>query len=237
MTIKNILSRIEYTVIINGVEKPGNILYSTWNTNMLRQSEKVSGYKPETMFDPVARDNYQKYITIAYYAGLIPAKVIETRTNEVVDGCYTFTVETMGNLDPENDNTDNQPEEAQHGEIMEAVKEPTEPTDTKEKKVMKLDKDEFLKTELGKKVLETIEALDFYKTDLTNCIRVQCDTTMCRLELKEIYQEWLFLRQEIRDLFGVNYLYARNSKYYGLCTKDGSDWLFKVNREIDGKGE
>lgn len=108
MTVKDILSRIEYTVIIDGVEKPGvDILFSTWNENMVRQSEEASGYKPEKMFDPVARDNYQKYIAVAYFAGLIPAKVIETRTNEIgEDGCYVFTVETVGSLDPENDSTD-----------------------------------------------------------------------------------------------------------------------------------
>lgn len=111
MTVKDILSRIEYTVIIDGVEYTDrDITFSAWNENMVRQSEKVSGYKPEKMFDPVARDNYQKYIAIAYFAGLIPAKVIETRTNEIgEDGCYVFTVETVGSLEPENDSTDSQP--------------------------------------------------------------------------------------------------------------------------------
>lgn len=75
MTIKDILSKIEYIVIIDGVEhKDNNIIFSTWNENMVKQSEKASGYKPEKMFDPVARDNYQKYIAVAYYAGFIPAK-------------------------------------------------------------------------------------------------------------------------------------------------------------------
>ena len=108
MTIKDILSRIEYTVIIDGVEHTNrDITFSTWNENMVKQSQKASGYIPEKMFDPVARDNYQKYIAIAYFAGLIPAKVIETRTNEIgADGCYVFTVETIGTLDPENDSTD-----------------------------------------------------------------------------------------------------------------------------------
>lgn len=107
MTVKDILSRIEYTVIIDGVEYTDrDITFSTWAENMMHQSEKASGYKPEKMFDPVARDNFQKYFAVAYYAGFIPAKVIETRTNEVVDGCYVFTVETVGSLDPENDSTD-----------------------------------------------------------------------------------------------------------------------------------
>lgn len=111
MTIKDILNRIEYTVIIDGVEKPSHdILFSAWNENMVKQSEKASGYTPEKMFDPVARDNYQKYIALAYYAGLIPAKVVETRTNEIgVDGCYVFTFETFGTLEPETDAEDATP--------------------------------------------------------------------------------------------------------------------------------
>lgn len=107
MTVKDILSRIEYTVIIDGVEYTNReITFSTWMENKIKQSEKASGYKPEKTFDPVARENFQKYFAMAYFAGMIPAKVIETRTNEVVDGCYVFTVETVGSLDPANDSTD-----------------------------------------------------------------------------------------------------------------------------------
>lgn len=108
MTVKDILSRIEYTVIIDGVEYTDrDITFSTWAENMMRQSEKASGYKPEKTFDPVARENFQKYFAMAYFAGMIPAKVIETRANEVgEDGCYVFAVETVGSLEPENDSTD-----------------------------------------------------------------------------------------------------------------------------------
>lgn len=108
MTVKDILSRIEYTVIIDGVEYTDrDITFGTWAENMMRQSEKASGYKPEKTFDPVARENFQKYFAMAYFAGMILAKVIETRTNEVgEDGCYVFTVETVGSLEPENDSTD-----------------------------------------------------------------------------------------------------------------------------------
>lgn len=108
MTIKDILSRIEYTVIIDGVEHTNrDITFSTWMENMMKQSEQASGYTPAKEFDPVARDNFQKYIAVAYYAGFIPAKVIETRTNEIgADGCYVFTVETIGTIDPETDSTD-----------------------------------------------------------------------------------------------------------------------------------
>lgn len=121
MTIKDILSKIEYIVIIDGVEhKDNNIIFSTWNENMVKQSEKASGYKPEKMFDPVARDNYQKYIAVAYYAGFIPAKVIETRTNEIgKDGCYIFTVETFGSLKPDEETEeDNTKENRKRSQIM-----------------------------------------------------------------------------------------------------------------------
>lgn len=113
MTVHDILNQIEYTVIIDGVEKPGScITFSTWMENMIKQSENVSGYTPAEMFDPVARDNFQKYFAVAYYAGLIPAKVIETRTNEIgEDGCYIFTVETVGSIDPEADSIDKKEEE------------------------------------------------------------------------------------------------------------------------------
>lgn len=110
MTVKDILSRIQYTVIIDGVEHTGrDITFSTWIETMMKQSEKASGYTPEKTFDPVARENFQKYFAVAYYAGLIPAKVTETRTTEIIDGCYVFAVETSGTLEPETDSTDSTP--------------------------------------------------------------------------------------------------------------------------------
>lgn len=110
MTVKDILSRIQYTVIIDGVEHTDrDITFSTWLETMMKQSEKASGYTPEKTFDPVARENFQKYFAVAYYAGLIPAKVTETRTTEIIDGCYMFAVETSGTLEPETDSTDSTP--------------------------------------------------------------------------------------------------------------------------------
>lgn len=110
MTVKDILSRIEYTVIIDGVEHTDrDITFSDWLQNMMKQSEQASGYAPAKEFDPVARENFQKYIAVAYYAGLLPAKVVETRTNEIgKDGCYIFTVETSGTLEQEDDSDNNQ---------------------------------------------------------------------------------------------------------------------------------
>lgn len=101
ITIQDIINGIEYITIIDGKEsKPSyGAVWSTWNENIKRESEKFFGYKPEKEFDPVAHENYQKYIAMAYYAGQIPAKIIETRTNEIgEDGCYIFTVETFGSL-------------------------------------------------------------------------------------------------------------------------------------------
>lgn len=111
MTVRDILKRINYTVIIDGKEYHNrDITFGAWNERMIKQSESASGYTPKETFDPVARDNYQKFFAVAYYAGLIPAKVIETRTNEIgKDGCYVFTVETVGTLNPENDSTDSTP--------------------------------------------------------------------------------------------------------------------------------
>lgn len=111
MTVRDILKRINYTVIIDGKEYHNrDITFGAWNERMIKQSESASGYTPKETFDPVARDNYQKFFAVAYYAGLIPAKVIETRTNEIgEDGCYVFTVETVGTLNPENDSTDSTP--------------------------------------------------------------------------------------------------------------------------------
>lgn len=101
ITIQDIINGIEYITIIDGKEsKPSyGAIWSIWNQNITKESEKFFGYKPEKEFDPVARENYQKYVAMAYYAGQIPAKIVETHTNEIgEDGCYIFTVETFGSL-------------------------------------------------------------------------------------------------------------------------------------------
>ena len=81
ITVKDIIDSIEYITIIDGKEsKPSyGVVWSTWNEQITRESEEFFGYKPEKEFDPVARENYQKYIAMAYYAGQIPAKIVEKR--------------------------------------------------------------------------------------------------------------------------------------------------------------
>ena len=101
LTIREILSKIEYVMVVDGVEKKCDIVFSTWMDNMMKKSQKLSGYSSEKVFDPVERDNFQRYIAILYYSGLLPQKVVETRTNEVKDGCYVFKVETFGKLNVE----------------------------------------------------------------------------------------------------------------------------------------
>lgn len=67
ITIQDIINGIEYITIIDGKEsKPSyGAVWSTWNQNITKESEKFFGYKPEKEFDPIARENYQKYIAMA----------------------------------------------------------------------------------------------------------------------------------------------------------------------------
>ena len=124
LTIREILESIEFTVVIDGVEKSGrDVIYSTWMDRMVKASEKASGYTPAQSFDPVARDNFQNYIAVAFVAGLLPAKVVETRTDRVGDdGCWVFEVETFGTLDPYED--EEETEEAQQRETDPADADP-----------------------------------------------------------------------------------------------------------------
>lgn len=39
----------------------------------------------------------------------------------------------------------------------------------------------------------------------------------------------------VRQFYGIEYCFSRTDEYFGVCTEDETDWLFKVNR-ADMKG-
>lgn len=92
---------------------------------------------------------------------------------------------------------------------------------------MKLNKEKFLKTEFGMELECMITAWDqamgkYYRAEENKDILNS---------LIWLQAQWEVYRMVFRYFYGVEYHFTRTDEYYGICTKDESDWLIKVNRE------
>ena len=97
---------------------------------------------------------------------------------------------------------------------------------------MKLNKEKFLKTEVG--------------TELKNCI-ISWDKALhsCRVNGNhtEEYKrgrrtadwcqaQWEVYKMVLLQSFGIEYNFTRTDGYFGLVTTDEENWLFRVERTI-----
>lgn len=98
---------------------------------------------------------------------------------------------------------------------------------------MKMNKEKFLKTELGSSMIECVKAWDHW---LTESKRYVYDM-MTNREYKSVKEaaarcqaQWEVYQMAIRQFYGVEYCFTRTNKYFGICTEDETDWLLKVER-------
>lgn len=90
----------------------------------------------------------------------------------------------------------------------------------------KMNKAEFLKTELGASWTETIDAWDFYlgKHDYKETKVLQSRHEAFQIAVKQFY--------------GIEYHFTRTDEHYGLVTEavgggEGEDWLYKKAHRED----
>ena len=88
---------------------------------------------------------------------------------------------------------------------------------------MKMNKEQFLKTEFGVELESTITA--WYDALSRN----REDKEVLRT-LAWCQAQWEVYRMAIKHFYGVEYHFTRTDEYYGLCTEDESDWLMRVKR-------
>lgn len=83
---------------------------------------------------------------------------------------------------------------------------------------MKMNKERFLKTELGSSLQECLETWN-------DCLE--------RGDIKGsdwCMAQWEVYKMAVRQFYGIEYCFSRTDEYFGACTEDESDWLFKVER-------
>ena len=88
---------------------------------------------------------------------------------------------------------------------------------------MKMNKEQFLKTEFGGELESTITAWDDALSRNREDKEVLRTLTWCQAQ-------WEVYRMAIKHFYGVEYHFTRTDEYYGLCTEDESDWLMRVKR-------
>lgn len=83
----------------------------------------------------------------------------------------------------------------------------------------KMNKDRFLKTELGSGLKECITAWDKWIKEGDDRAAVWCQA------------QWEVYKMAVQQIYGIEYCFTRTDEYFGVVTEDESDWLFKIDRK------
>ncbi len=96
---------------------------------------------------------------------------------------------------------------------------------------MKMNKEKFLKTEVGAELKNCIiswdRAIEERRTH-------SYSTEEYKRAEKTMYwcqAQWEVYKMVIRQFFGIEYNFTRTDECFGLVTEDETDWLFRVDRE------
>lgn len=83
---------------------------------------------------------------------------------------------------------------------------------------MEMNKEKFLKTELGSSLKECIMDWDKWIESRDEDAALWCQA------------QWEVYKIAIRQFYRIEYCFTRTDEYFGICTEDETDWLFKVER-------
>lgn len=94
-------------------------------------------------------------------------------------------------------------------------------------KPLELNKEEFFESEFGHKLQECIRQLDWAFEEMGDPLKPFED----REDRKDYRMaQWKIFRLALREFYGIDYKFMSTSHCYGVCTLDGKEWLFKVDR-------
>lgn len=99
---------------------------------------------------------------------------------------------------------------------------------------MKMNKEKFLKSELGSGMVECITAWDSHLDRLRklNFCSISPEYRETRKAADWCQAQWKVYKMAVKQFYGVEYCFSRTDEYFGVCTEDETDWLFKVERDI-----
>lgn len=98
---------------------------------------------------------------------------------------------------------------------------------------MKLVKERFLKTEFGGEMEDVVKAIDFYLKEqaATSEWREPEKYQSLQKDIDILFAKWEVFKLAVKQFYGIEYHFTRTDEYFGCCTEDESDYLFKFERE------
>lgn len=101
---------------------------------------------------------------------------------------------------------------------------------------MKLNKERFLRTELGSSLKECITSWDKALDTCRGYAYYTDEYKRARKVADWCQAQWEVYKMAMQQFYSIEYHFTRTDKYYGLVTNDETDWLFKVERKESGDG-
>ena len=101
---------------------------------------------------------------------------------------------------------------------------------------MKLNKEKFMKTEMGGELEETIRTWD-KALDERRKATPGIGTSNQGLGFKywentcrSCQDRWEVFKLAIKQFYGIEFFFTRTDEYFGIVTEDEADWLMKAER-------
>lgn len=92
-------------------------------------------------------------------------------------------------------------------------------------------KDEFLKTTFCRNMIVCVTAWDYYLNEQEKNNHGELEQLeRIRVELALCMAKWEVYQAALMCFYNVEYYLSRTEEYFGICTEDESDWLFKEAR-------
>lgn len=104
---------------------------------------------------------------------------------------------------------------------------------------MKLVKARFERTEFGGQMVETVKAIDFYLKERSHTSQWGEPEKYEGLtkDIDRLFAQFEIFKLAVKQFYGVEYHFTRTDDYFGCCTDNGEDFLFRFEREkkVSGK--
>lgn len=98
---------------------------------------------------------------------------------------------------------------------------------------MKMNKEKFLNTEFGAELKGNIRALNYYLNEIKRVSRFEGpeDYQALDKDIQTLFSKWHVFQLAIKQFYGIEYNFTRTDEYYGICTNNEEDFLFKEPHE------
>ena len=94
----------------------------------------------------------------------------------------------------------------------------------------KLNKEKFMKTQVGSSMAECITAWDKALDERKKHEYFEEEYKRAEKTARWCQAQWEVYQMVLLQFFGADYHFSRTDEFFGICTEDGADWLVKVEK-------